>query len=360
MSHYFSEKFKALRKENDLTQEQAADIFHISPQTVSRWETGANYPDVELLPHIAIYFKVTIDELLGTETLRNEEEVKSSMKDIRNMLNSGKFDAAIDTARKALRKYPMNADLHYLLVQALSIAIVAKPEENDGFKDEIIMISKRIINLADYKSSLHHRVQLIRNYAKWDMKEEAKQLLDTLPAGIWEAREVWLGLILEGEAWVKHTKHSIVRAMYVIESYARDFEQKANLSPQKAIEFRKSFMEIVRLINVGLLDDTSVNHLEVAFDYIIIAELYGTLGDKDNVLCHIELATEHSLMHPTDQMDITNEDDGGNYMPWTTRRNLPWILWEDNLSKPQFDFVRQDERFVKCFEQLKMHSKELR
>ena len=67
MSNYFSTKFKNLRKANDLTQEQIAEIFHVSPQSVSRWETGANYPDIEILPHIALFFKVTVDELLGTE-----------------------------------------------------------------------------------------------------------------------------------------------------------------------------------------------------------------------------------------------------------------------------------------------------
>ena len=56
MPIYFSEKFKDLRKARNLTQEQIADIFHISPQAVSRWETGATYPDIEILPHLAIFF----------------------------------------------------------------------------------------------------------------------------------------------------------------------------------------------------------------------------------------------------------------------------------------------------------------
>ena len=49
MAIYFSEKFKQLRKDKDLTQDQIANIFNISPQAVSRWETGATYPDIEIL-----------------------------------------------------------------------------------------------------------------------------------------------------------------------------------------------------------------------------------------------------------------------------------------------------------------------
>lgn len=48
------------------------NIFHVSPQSVSRWEMGVNYPDVEVLPHMAIFFKVTVDELLGTEAILGE------------------------------------------------------------------------------------------------------------------------------------------------------------------------------------------------------------------------------------------------------------------------------------------------
>ena len=61
----FSEIFKALRKDKGLTQERIAEILGTSPQTISRWETGASYPDITVLPAIASYFDVTTDEILG-------------------------------------------------------------------------------------------------------------------------------------------------------------------------------------------------------------------------------------------------------------------------------------------------------
>ena len=111
MAIYFSEKFKQLRRANDLTQEQIADIFHVSPQSVSRWETGANYPDIEILPHIALFFKVTVDELLGTQRIAGEEKAKGYRRDIRNLLNVGNVSGAIETARRAVKEYPVNYDL---------------------------------------------------------------------------------------------------------------------------------------------------------------------------------------------------------------------------------------------------------
>jgi len=359
MSTYFSEKFKQLRKDKDLTQEQIADIFHVSSKCVSRWETGTNHPDVETLPHIAIYFQVTLDELLGTESIRSEGNVYEYTRDIRNLLNAGRFNDAIELARTATKEYPLNTTLHYLLVQALSVANET-PKSKDKFKDEIIAISERIINLSEYETSLGQSVQLIRQYAKWNMKEDAKRLLDTLPTDIWNTQEPWIGLVLEGEEWHKNQQHRIIRARYLLEYLIGEFISKADLNTMQKIEYRKAKLQIESLIDTIAYDNAedAVNHLELADEEIIITELYCEIGDRENALAYVGKATNNSMYH-IEVMDKTGED-GGNYTAWETPRNLPWILWEDHLTKPVFDFVRNDERFIKCFELLKENSHELK
>ena len=59
MNIYFSEIFKQLRQERDLTQEALADYLGVSFQAVSKWERGESYPDIEILPEIAGYFSVS-------------------------------------------------------------------------------------------------------------------------------------------------------------------------------------------------------------------------------------------------------------------------------------------------------------
>ena len=58
---------KELRKEKKLTQEQLAEILQVSNRTVSRWENGANLPDLDLLIQIADYYEVELGELLDGE-----------------------------------------------------------------------------------------------------------------------------------------------------------------------------------------------------------------------------------------------------------------------------------------------------
>jgi len=353
MSVYFSEKFKQLRKDKDLTQEQIADIFHVSPQSVSRWETAANYPDIELLPHIAIFFKVTLDELLGTEEILGEQKAKEYIRDIRNLMNSGKLYDAIDLARKATKEYPTNGGLYYHLLQALRKAC---SDETPEIKNEIITVGERIINNEPNNWGIKY--QLVEHYAGWGMKEEAKKILDTMPGEIWDSKEPWVGLILEGEEWVENQKLRIIRAamllLYFIGNYSNS--DKAKLDILQKIELKKVMEQIENTATQISGDELDTVHS--AFHNIGIAGLYCEAGDKANALDYIEKGTQYSMNH-IDQMYQTNPD-GSNYYVYSTPRNLPWILWEDELSKPQFDIVRNEERFIKCFELLKANSKELK
>ena len=58
---------KCLRREKGITQEQFAEIMGVSGRTVSRWETGSNMPDLDILIQIADYYEVEIREILDGE-----------------------------------------------------------------------------------------------------------------------------------------------------------------------------------------------------------------------------------------------------------------------------------------------------
>lgn len=53
------------RRAMDLTQEQLAETLGVTCQSVSRWENGLTYPDIEMLPLLADTFGISLDELMG-------------------------------------------------------------------------------------------------------------------------------------------------------------------------------------------------------------------------------------------------------------------------------------------------------
>ena len=62
---------KELRKEKELTQEQLAETLNVSRRTVSRWETGSNMPDLDLLVEMADFFDTSVDALIGYQMKDN-------------------------------------------------------------------------------------------------------------------------------------------------------------------------------------------------------------------------------------------------------------------------------------------------
>ena len=61
------EFLKHLRKGKELTQEQLAEHFCVSSRTVSRWETGSNMPDLDMLIELADFYNVDVREIIDGE-----------------------------------------------------------------------------------------------------------------------------------------------------------------------------------------------------------------------------------------------------------------------------------------------------
>lgn len=61
----FAENLTALRKARGETQEQLGDVLGVSSKTVSKWESAASEPDLEMLTALSAHFSVSTDELLG-------------------------------------------------------------------------------------------------------------------------------------------------------------------------------------------------------------------------------------------------------------------------------------------------------
>ena len=69
------EKIAILRKEKNISQTELAEYLHLVPQTVSRWEVGNGTPEITLLPKIAAFLGVSIDELFGLTSLERAEDL---------------------------------------------------------------------------------------------------------------------------------------------------------------------------------------------------------------------------------------------------------------------------------------------
>ena len=70
-------EIRRLRMDRGLTQEALANALNVTAQSVSKWECGTSVPDVQLLPEIAVYFGVTIDQLFAMDPEQQMERIEN-------------------------------------------------------------------------------------------------------------------------------------------------------------------------------------------------------------------------------------------------------------------------------------------
>ena len=139
-------KIRELRLQNGLTQTEMAEIFGISPQAVSRWEIGVAYPDLELIPAVANYFGVTIDDLFGYQSER-ETRVNAILDEARAL---ARYDNGVDVniekcltlLRNGLVEFPRNEKIMCELAKTLSNAGWVRCGEHITYNDDGYLVHK--------------------------------------------------------------------------------------------------------------------------------------------------------------------------------------------------------------------------
>ncbi len=119
-------KIRELRRRDGRTQEMLAEAVGVTSQAVSRWEAGGSYPDMELIPAVANYFGISIDELFGYRNDRDKkiddiiEKIKSF--NIRSRSDDEWVDECLAILREGLAEFPLNERLLITLAETLSEA----------------------------------------------------------------------------------------------------------------------------------------------------------------------------------------------------------------------------------------------
>ena len=158
MNIYFGENLKSLRKQKNLTQERLADFLGVSFQTVSKWERGDTYPDITILPEIASFFRVSVDELLGVNRAADEEEIISKLREYDN-LTDGKMMTEIITPLK--KKFPND---FRILIRYLG-CLVRFAEDKSAVSSEVEAIYDNIQeNCTDDRIRIKAKRAIIEHY----------------------------------------------------------------------------------------------------------------------------------------------------------------------------------------------------
>lgn len=198
MNLQIGETIKKLRRRRDLTQEEVAAHLGISFQSVSKWERGEGYPDITMLPALANYFAVTVDELLGMDEL-----AKAAQYDIINSLwaenhEMGRHRENAALMRQSLKTYPNDALLLVQLATSLEEMDGTEAEKAKNLR-ESIAIQEQILRYGqDSEIRGATMFNICFSYWKNGDRDKALEQAKKLP-NLYKARENALVRFLEGE-----------------------------------------------------------------------------------------------------------------------------------------------------------------
>ena len=102
---HLSENIIRLRRERKLTQEELADFLGVTKAAVSKWENGQTSPDILLLPQLACFFDVTIDQLLGYEAQLSGEQIRRCYMELCQDFVNLPFQEVYEKTRSLAHRY---------------------------------------------------------------------------------------------------------------------------------------------------------------------------------------------------------------------------------------------------------------
>ena len=239
-------KIRELRKQRGITQEQLAESIGISFQAVSKWENNIALPDITLVPVLASYFGVSMDELFDF----NLKEIEHAVSIITEKAYQYRESNPAESRRileEGLKKYPENDILLNNLLYVLDYSV--KP-------DETIAIASKLIEKTNQNDVKYDALRFLAYAykAKGDL-ESAEAAIEQIPE-IYFTKLTEKAYLLSGKAkfeaaekqkWISF--ENLLQMMWKLAEY---YEENGKID--KAIAETKKALNLISIIGNSQFD----------------------------------------------------------------------------------------------------------
>lgn len=355
------EKLKELRKKNNITQEQLANHLGISQQSVCKWERDEGYPDITLLPSIALFFGITLDELMGLDEARINSSVDAYISESQALLNAGDIKSDLELWKKAYKEFPQNDQVKFNYMHALDSLFMYDPKENADMSKEIIRIGEELLNTTKDTEIREGAIQILCfAYNMSDDKENAKKYANMACTSYCVTRSELLADILTGNEATAQHQQNIYDLIDLLALNIRGMRYNGNYeTAAKRIHLHLLCINFYSAVFEN--EDYGFYSCRLTQNYRDIAFEYATLGNADACLDALESMAKYAVITDT-QPDFKHNSPLVNlleYKSTSSTKNYTeneCALRLKGLQNEAYNFVRENPRFIKLSEELTKHA----
>lgn len=356
MEIYIKDKLRTLRAQKNITQETLANHLGITAQSVGKWERGEGFPDITLLPKIALYFDITVDELLCVDRVRIDETIDSYIAESRIYKQTGDNAKNLELWEKAYAEFPNDCRVMEELMYAINRD--GKYPCPPDMAKRIIALGETILQKSTDTKQRENAIQcLCYTYSGID-SEQALHYAE-MGGSFYVTRENLRCSVLEGEDGVKACQEYIVSLIHGAAMTASQMTAKKDFSHKEVINAYQFAIDILKCLFSD--DNVGFYSFDISYYYRRIALQYAKLTDTENTLNALKESCRYAVMDATLQdMDYTapmvnyvqhkKSDTSKNF----TGNSCNIVL--STLEDTRFDFVRDTTAFQKIVSELKRYA----